>query len=512
MLSGVRCAALATVALMLLLVGCDDDKKSAAAKTTDTASGTAQQTPKGPPPPSQRFHSRPDLKPPIVKIQTPAHGTAPGYIFLAPKMVVAQAGPMIMDNRGEVVWFHPLKKTKGITDFRVQQYRGRPVLTWWRGRISNVGIGQAGWYAIYDNSYRPVAEVRAGNDLTGDIHEFLITPRDTALLLVYHRIPVDLSPVGGPKEGKIWDGIVQEVDIPTGRVLFEWHSYPQVGIKESHAEPPPAKKGAKADAYDYFHANAIDIEPNGNLLVSARNTYAVYEIDRRTGKILWRLGGKKSDFKMGPGTKFAWQHDARRQPDGTITIFDNSAAPPVAKFSRVLVLRVDTKSRKATLVRSYQHPKRLLVPFEANAQFLPNGNVFVGWGAWPYVSELDPRGRVLFDAYFGQGKKAGQDADTYRAYRLVWQGHPTDLPAVAVEKGQNGGVTVYVSWNGATEVVRWKVLAGPDGQHLLPVRTGAKMGFETAIPVQTGQRFFAVQALDASGRVLRTSRPVEAKD
>ena len=170
--------------------------------------------------------------------------TSPGYIFIAPKMVVAQAGPMIMDNRGEVVWFKPLN-TRGVTDFRVQQYRGKPVLTWWRGHLSNVGVGD-GWYVIYDTSYRPVAEVRAGNGLVGDVHEFLITKNNTALFTVYHRLPVDLSSVGGPKEGKIWDGIVQEVDIPTGRVLFEWHSYPQVGVKESYAPPPKAKRRRSA--------------------------------------------------------------------------------------------------------------------------------------------------------------------------------------------------------------------------------------------------------------------------
>src|SRR5207247_92780 len=221
---------------------------------------------------------------------------------------------------------------------------------------------------------------------------------------VYHRLPVDLSSVGGPKEGKIWDGIVQELDIPTGRVLFEWHSYPAVGIKESYSPAPPAKAGAKAPPYDYFHLNSIAVEPDGDILVSARNTHALYEISRKTKKVLWRLGGKKSNFKMGAGTTFAWQHDARRQADGTVTIFDNGAAPPVEKFSRVLVLRVDTKTKRATLVRSYRHPKRLLAPFEGNAQFLQDGHVLVGWGAIPYFTEFDADGRVVLDVSFGRGR------------------------------------------------------------------------------------------------------------
>jgi hypothetical protein len=495
MLSRVRRAFFAFVVLTLLLAGCGHSKKKSAAQGSTATKAAA------PPPPSRSYHSRPDLKPPLVQIRTAAHETAPGYVFIAPKLVVAQAGPMIMDNRGEVVWFKPLN-TRGVTDFRVQQYHGKPVLTWWRGKVSNVGVGD-GWYVIYDTSYRPIAEVRAGNGLVGDVHEFLITKNNTALFTVYHRLPVDLSSVGGPKEGKIWDGILQEVDIQTGRVLFEWHSYPQVGIAESYAPPPKAKAGAKAPPYDYFHVNSIEVEPNGNFLVSARNTRGVYEIDRKTKKVLWRLGGKKSDFKMGAGTTFAWQHDARRQPDGTITIFDNGAAPPVEKFSRILVLRANTKTKKATLVRSYRHPQRLLAPFEGNAQFLANGNIVVGWGAQPYVSELSRSGALLFDAYFGDGKPPGKDADSYRAYRFVWHGQPKNRPVVVV-----AGDAAYASWNGATEVVRWQVLAGPAAAQLKPVQTVARNGFETPIRLTKSAAFYAVKALGRSGKVLGTSEPV----
>src|SRR3954447_637119 len=298
MLLRVRRALFTLAVLLILLAGCSDSKttKTSAAPTPPAA--TVAQTK---PPPSRTYHSRPDLKPPLVQIRTPAHSTAPGYIFLAPKMVVAQAGPMIMDNRGEVVWFKPLN-TRGVTDFRVQRYRGKPVLTWWRGKVSNVGVGD-GWYVIYNTSYRPIAEVRAGNGLVGDVHEFRITPRNTALMTIYHRRHVDLTSIGGPKDGLIWDGIVQEVDIPSGRVLFEWHSYPQIGIKESYSNPPKKQLGTKPFPYDYIHVNAIDEEPNGNLLISGRNTHAVYEVNRRTGKVIWRLGSKKSDFKLGPGAR-----------------------------------------------------------------------------------------------------------------------------------------------------------------------------------------------------------------
>ena len=110
---------------------------------------------------------------------------------------------MILDDRGEVVWFRPLD-TKGVADFRAQRYGGRPVLTWWRGRAER-GVGD-GYYVIVDETYNEIATVAAGNGLTGDIHEFLITARDTALITIYERKPWDLSSVGGPKDGEIFDG------------------------------------------------------------------------------------------------------------------------------------------------------------------------------------------------------------------------------------------------------------------------------------------------------------------
>lgn len=448
------------------------------------------------PPLSQHFRSRPDLVPPAISIRKHTRGTTPGYIFLAPKRHVTQAGPLIIDDRGNVVWFKPLD-TKGVTDFRVQRYHGQPVLTWWRGRAP--AHSKDGYYVIYDSAYRKITSVQAGNGLVGDIHEFRITPRDTALMTVYHRRPADLRPVGGRKNGEIYEGIVQEVDISTGRVLFEWRSFPQVGVKESYW--PVVQKNAP---FDYFHINAVDVEPNGNLLISSRNTHALYEIDRTTGKILWRLGGKHSDFAIAPGARFEWQHDARRQPDGTITLFDNGAWPRVEKFSRVLVLRVDEARHRVTLVRSYRHPRGLSSSWEGNAQFLPNGHVFVGWGSNPDFTEFDEHGRVVLDGSFGrQGGKPETEADSYRAYRFAWTGRPTDRPRIAV-----AGRRAFVSWNGATEVARWQVLVGATPQTLRPWRTVAKGGFETSLALPASGRVFAARALDASGTVLAASASI----
>jgi hypothetical protein len=430
-------------------------------------------------PPFQHFQSRPDLKPPLVHVITRARATAPGFIFIAPKKSVAQAGPLILDDRGRVVWFHPLD-TRGVTDFRVQRYRGRPVLTWWRGRPTG-GKGD-GNYAIFDSSYRRVAQVRPGHGLVGDIHEFAITPQNTALLTIFHRMR---------RNGRVVsEGVLQELDIASGRVLFEWHSIDHVALSESYT-PLPHKPRIP---YDYFHINSIDVDTDGNLLVSARNTHAVYKIDRNTGKILWRLGGKRSDFTFGPGARFAWQHDARRLPDGTLSLFDNEAAPQIGRESRAIVLRLDMRHRRATLLKSYVHRPPLVSVDQGNAQRLPDGHFLVGWGHQPFYTEFDAQGHVLLDTRFGTG------ADSYRAYRFPWRGRPSDIPSVAIS-----GDTAYVSWNGATDVARWQLLGGEANDDFGVLRTVQATGFETRIAIPGDPRYVLVRALDARGGLLRTS-------
>lgn len=448
----------------------------------------------------EQFRSRPDLRPPVVFVTTPARDTAPGYIFVAPKKEDRPSGPAILDSAGQLVWFHPVEPPAQAADFRVQRYRGQPVLTWWEGTQPVIGVGD-GSFVMMDASYRRIAEVRAGNGLAGDLHEFLITPQDTALLLAYERVRRDLSPVGGPKDGHVFDNVVQEVDIETGRVLFEWRSLDHVPLVES-ALRKPAKTPSAKKPFDYFHVNSVSLDGDGALLVSARNTHAVYKISRRDGSVLWTLGGRNSDFELAPGTKFAFQHDAQRQADGTIRLFDNSALPAVAERSRAIVLRLDMDAMRASLVRAYTHPEGLLSPHQGNAQRLPNGNVFVGWGGKPYFTEFGEDGDVLFDAHLAIG-------DTYRAYRFPWTGRPAEPPAVAARAGAGDGVIVYASWNGATGVARWEVLAGPDADALEPVETADRAGFETAIAVETEEAFVAVRALAADGDPLGTSRAIE---
>ena len=442
------------------------------------------------------FRSRPDLHPPAVRVLESRRGTSPGYIFLAPKKDPdetgpGQDGPMIVDNDGQPVWFRPAPPGEPDTmDFKAQSYRGRPVLTWWEGVHEGYGDGE---YVVFDESYREVARVRAGNGYPGDHHEFHLTPRGTALVTIYAERPMDLSPHGGPRDGIALDGIVQEIDVASGEVLFEWHSLEHVDVGESFYTPP----NDSTNRFDYFHINSVEEDGDDHLLVSARRTSAVYRIDRRTGEVDWRLGGKRSDFEMGEGAGFAYQHDARRHPDGTITLFDNYGPKNAEDRSRAVVLAVDEEAMTARLVREYFAPEGMpIADTQGNVQVLPNGNVFVGWGSEPYYSEFTKDGRLLYHAAFAPW------GESYRAFRLPWSGRPDGDPTVSVGGGKGEKVTLYASWNGATEVAAWQVLAGPGPEELEIVDSVSRHGFETVIEVKTAEPFVGVRAQDRSGGAL----------
>jgi hypothetical protein len=434
------------------------------------------------------FVSRPDLRPP--KLHVVRHGTpAPGLLFLAPSSGPGQRGAMIVDNDGDLVWF--LRTTpETAMNLRVGSYHGRPVLSWWEGKADR-GLG-TGTHVVVDDAYRTVARLPAGDGRQSDLHEFILTKRGTALLTSYEVRAADLTAVGGPANGQVIGGIVQEVALPSGRVLFEWRSLDHVAIEETHLP-------WTGHALDYFHVNSIELTHDNHLLVSARNTWAVYKVDRHSGRVIWRLGGKKSDFRMGRGTVFAWQHDARDVGGGRITIFDDGAQPQVATQSRALVLAVDERRHEVRLVRKFTHrPGRIVSRFMGNAQLQPNGNMLVGWGSEPFFTEFAPDGRVVLDVRLPRG---GQN---YRALRFDWHARPARPPDVAY-RFRHGRGHVYASWNGATEVAAWRVEAGTRRSLLRAGAAVPRRGFETAIPVPHGVRWGRAVALDAAGNELRRS-------
>ena len=444
------------------------------------------------------YVSRPDLNPPAITVAVPADGAAPGLIFLAPFSITAasaayqstpnsqsHSGPLVVDDSGEPIWFLPLGSTTAM-DVRVQTYQGRPVLTWYEGTV--LGPYGGSW-VIFDPTYHEVGRVQAGHGRHGDLHECLLTPQGTALITIYREIDAP--------EGRVVIGIVQEVDVATGSVLFEWRSNEHVWLDESLTP-----QVTSAGNIDYFHLNSIDVDADDNLLVSARNTSAVYKLDRKSGAVLWRLGGTKSDFAVDPAASFGFQHDVRRRPDGTITMFDNNAGLPTAQTaSRGLRIRLDMTKMRASFVREYLAPAPRTGWAMGNLQQLPDGGVLVGWGTDGSFTEFDKAGGVRFDARFANGSVS------YRALRFELEARPKGRPATWVVQNGDGTMTVYVSWNGATQVEKWQVVAGPTAGVLKPVKTKRRTGFETAIVLPSKTGYIAVVALDAHGKQLRASAP-----
>jgi hypothetical protein len=447
----------------------------------------------------QHYSSAPSLTPSTVKITTKAKpGAAPGDLFLAPYQGKGTPGPMIAEQDGSLVWFKPLPAGETATNLQVQQFEGKPVLTWWQGRVLQVGFGQ-GAIEVYNTSYQHVRTIRAGNGYHADLHEIHLTPDGTAWTDDFDPIKMNLSRSGGKSDGVLTDSIIQQIDIKTGLVMWEWHALGHIPLSESNN---PAPKYSYP--WDYVHINSISPGPNGDVLLSSRNTWALYDVDIASGQIRWRLGGKHSSLKLGAGTREYWQHDAEWQPGGLISVFDNGSTPPKEKQSRGLLLKPDPAGHSVSLVRAFTNPSRtLLAASQGNTLSLPGGNWLMGYGGLPNFTEYDSSGHVLLDGTLGK------NVQDFRTYLAPWSATAPGRPSLSA-KAAGGAATVAASWNGATSIASWRVLAGASSGSLAPVATAAKAGFETTLKASTAGPYFAVQALDGSSNVLGTSATVKA--
>lgn len=451
------------------------------------------------------FHSRPDLRPPKIAIHTSLPGQESGDVFVAVYSGPSRPGPTIFDSAGNLVWYDPLRGSEEAADLKLQTWEGHPVLSWWQGYIVEQGFGQ-GEVVLADSAYQQVAKFTAGNGLRADLHEFHIdSARDTAVVTAFDPIYCDLTRVHGPAFGAATDSLFQEIDLRTHLVRREWHPLDHVALARS---VEPANGVTTQWPYDFFHLNSVQRRPDGSYLISARDTSAMYLIDGSNNRVTEQIGGKGGNVRLGPGAATAFQHDAREQPGGELTVFDNGGVPMVHSQSRALVLAFNPAARTETLVAQFEHNRPIQAGSQGNVQILPNGNVFVGWGPSPYVSEYTAAGALLWDA-----RIAGR-TNSYRAYRFPWTGTPTGSPSVAAARagsGENGTTTVYASWNGATTIASWRVLAGSSPSSLAPAATGPFAGFESAVSVPGAPAYVAVQALDSAGNVLGTSSAVSGR-
>ncbi|KFG83575.1 hypothetical protein MANI_016079 [Metarhizium anisopliae] len=486
-----------------------------------------------------QFRSRPDLAPPRLNITIPAtNAVDKGYLFLAPfagfpdtpteQHGPRQAGPYIFRDNGDLVWSGYSIFSIWSTNFQAGRWKGKDVLFSFEGD-HNAGYGHGhGHITFIDQRYETIRELRAGNHKLVDKHEFHIVNEETGLIQIYQPVPRDLTKWGAsPEQQWIVNAIIQELDISTGKLLFEWSSLDHVNPDETILPINPGQAGSgynSSDAWDYFHINSVDKDAEGNYLISARDACAVHKINGTDGSIIWRLNGNRSDFKMAKGTEFCFQHHARwlSQEDGIeiISLYDNSAHGTehsggsevhTAPTSSGKILKLNTKSWTADLVRAYFPPDNLLSKSQGSTQVLPGGNVLVGWGSEGAVTEFTSDGTPIFHAYMDSGL-LGDGVQNYRAFRYNWTGLPSEDPAI-VALESNDGTAVYVSWNGDTETAVWRFYAETDdfaSRHFLG--EVERKSFETKLLVPN-QKLTSVsaEAIDASGKLLISTAVVKTE-
>jgi arylsulfotransferase ASST len=457
------------------------------------------------------YVSAPRLHPPKLSTLRPTATSklAPGYFMVAnfknlttTAPMVGEGGPLILDNKLQPVWFNPVGTKQLAGNLRVQSYRGKPVLTYWQGLISSVGETTSGQFNVLDQHYKKIATIKGQDGWVLSEHDFVISGGD-AWVTAYKDVQMDLSPYGGLTNGTLSDSAVQEYDLKTGKLVKTWDALAHIPLTQSQSHPAPVP----GIAWDAYHINSIQLTGGGSFLTSFRNTWAAYLVNS-AGNVQWTLSGnqKISNYKLPSNAQFQFQHDVQLLPGNQVSLFNDACcgiqgpgkfAPPIGP-SKALVLKLNNANHTGTLVSSYSRGNKFFAAFLGSTQVLSNGNVAISWGSQPLFSEVSKTGKVLLDAAWPNPNV------NYRVYVQKWTGTPSFAPNGAV-RTSHGKATVYASWDGATQVASWRVLAGKDANHLATVATKAKNGFETAIALTSSFKKYKVQALDAKGHVLRSS-------
>lgn len=483
-----------------------------------------------------QYRSRPDLSPPRLNITIPAtQDVEQGYLFVAPFAGLPdtpseqhgprQAGPYIFRDNGDLVWSGYGIFSIWSTNFQAGRWDGQDVLFSFEGD-HNPGYGHGhGHITFMDHHYETIQELRAGHHKLVDKHEFKIVDEKTGLIQIYQPVPRDLTPWGAsPEQQWIVNAIIQELDIATGEVLFEWASLDHVSPDEAILPINPGQAGSgynSSDAWDYFHINSVDKDAEGNYLISARDACSVHKINGTDGNIIWKLDGKDSSFHVPKNATFCFQHHARFLEQYAdveiISLYDNSAHGTehggghevhTAPTSSGKIIKLNTTSWEAELVQDYLPPDDLLSKSQGSMQVLPNRNTLVNWGSEGALTEYLSNGTAIFHAYVDSGL-LGVAVENYRAYRYNWTGFPNEEPAIAALSSDDG-TTIYVSWNGDTETKLWRFYVHDDGEYGGKTLLGEvyRTSFETKLQVpQTKLLEVSAEAVDIHGKVLGATRP-----
>jgi hypothetical protein len=474
--------------------------------------GTGNAVAAGPSCPTLTYHSAPALKAQRAceNLGVTTHGTQPGrYLFLT-QNGASGAGAGIFQDNGSLVWW---LSTNGVRDhdMSVVQYQGQPYIALWTGKSGSGSYGM-GSVTLYNEHYQVAGHISISGAYGAqgiDLHEFQITPEGDALVGSYTPFWMFVQKHWEWVLGYLvekWSLVRDSSGIHVGKLLFAWNAIHDVPLSDSHL-PNPGYHGA---VYDYFHGNGITEAPDGNLLVSARNTWGIYEISDRPGTkgydhVYWQVGAPHDSKLAQP---WCYQHDIAPLGHGTYSLYDDGGIGPGCQPgssqhpARGVIFSVNASRRpvQVSLVRSYAHSPSIYTGFTGSMQVLGNGDALVDWADVPEITEFASNGSVNMDLSLS--------GFSYRGVRYAWDGQPTQPPAVASQRA-GIGTTVWASWNGSTEVAAWRVLGGPDASHLSPVgQPFTKSGFETTMSVSGQYAKLAVQALNSSGAVLSTSNPI----
>jgi len=469
-----------------------------------------------------------DLTSPEANVVLTDYSCVDGLVLLSiGGQSVKDGGPMILDMSGNLVWSAPGQFGDASANTKIQQYHGEDYLTFWAGeKLQESGLGS---YYMLNSSYDIVHTVSAAGESTeGDLHEFKITEDGSALITVYERVSVDPNRtyVDLTADQVIVDGVLQEVDIATGKLLFEWRS-------SDHLEHPALQSssgGPVADgSFDYFHMNSIDKDSKDNYLISFRHLHALVYVEGNTGNILWTLGNDAGDFEdlsQGDATAFQWQHDARwvSEDEGIISLFDNGIAHkhPDAAYSQGLIIQLDVVDWTATLLQEYTSRDLIGSASQGDVQLIRrphnDDHVFIGWGASAAFTEHSIGGDLLCETHFGASWLFYfERIQSYRAFKTFdWKA----IPSAWDPEARIADDEIYVSWNGATEVVYWALQVRSETTNTTAESWGPQDVYESTSP--KGNSFehsfalsspvagttFRVAALDKHHNVLRHSNEI----
>jgi hypothetical protein len=326
--------------------------------------------------------------------------TAPGQIFITNREGIPYL--MILNNNG-TPYFYQLLEDHSL-DFKVQ---ANGMLTRWIGEDIRA-------YVVMDTNFQNLDTLRCQNGFDTDEHELQLLPNGHALMIaVEERNLSEIDPDGNPNTIVLGNHI-QELD-ENGSVVFEWLCWDYFQLEDSFIENFDALR------VDYVHINSIAVDFDGNILISSRHLSECTKINRQTGEIIWRLGGKNNQFNfINDPDQISYQHDFRPVPGkpGHYTLFDNGNQKD-PHYSRALEFKLDTDNMTAEKVWEYRHYPDRYSRLMGNAQRLPNGNTLINWGdpALPKITELTPDSVIVFEADFTPAM------NNYRTFRFEFEGY-----------------------------------------------------------------------------------------